>query len=312
MKAVQINQYGSADSVIVTEIKKPEVGKKQVLIEVHASSLNPVDVKIREGYMANGLSVKPPFTLGVDIAGIVAELGEGAEGVNVGDKVYGLAGVMAGVSGAFAEYATAKASMIARMPKNLTFIEAAVMPLTGVSAIEALYENIKLEPDQKILIHGGAGGIGTMAIQIAKHIGAFVATTVGTHEMNYAKNLGVDQVIDYKNQKFDEILKDFDAVYDTVGGGTYTKSFKVLKRGGIIVSMLEPPNEIMMEAYGVKAVYEGAKIDTKHLDELTELIEKGFVKPHIFKIYNLDGIKDAFRAKEAGMVQGKIAIEVKK
>jgi NADPH:quinone reductase-like Zn-dependent oxidoreductase len=312
MKAVRIEKYGHIDVIEIKEIDKPRPAKDQVQIEVHASSINPVDWKIREGHLTQIFPAQLPITLGRDLAGVVTEVGKGVTNVKVGDKVYGQAGVWGGGSGAFAEYATTPAETVAKMPKSLSFTEAAAIVLVGVSAVQTLTEDMKLKRKQKILIHGGAGGIGTMAIQIAKHIGAYVTTTATGDGIEYVKQLGADEVIDYKTQAFDEKVSGYDAVYDTIGGETYTKSFKVLKKGGVIVSMLEPPNPNLMKQYGVTAILRMTQITTKRLDVLRKFVEDGVVKVHIEKTFPLSQIKEAFKAKETGDVLGKIAIEVKK
>jgi NADPH:quinone reductase-like Zn-dependent oxidoreductase len=312
MKAARIEKYGHADVIEIKEIDKPRPAQGQVQIEVHASCINPVDWKVREGSMAQMVQLKFPVTLGLDVAGVITEVSKGVTNVKVGDKVYGQAGAWAGGSGAYAEYATAPAGMIAKMPKNLSFAEAAAIVLTGVSAVQALNENMKLKSKQKILIHGGAGGIGTVAIQLAKHIGANVTTTATGDGIKYVKQLGADEVIDYKKQAFDEKVSNYDAVYDTIGDETYNKSFKVLKKGGIMVSMLMPPDNKLMKQYGVTAILQMTQITTKFLDELTKLVESKAVKVHVEKTYPLSQVKEAFKAQESGTVRGKVAVEIKK
>lgn len=307
MKAVQIKKYGSIEVMELVDVEKPRPGRGQVLVQVHASCVNPFDSKIREG----AVRVIFPFTLGSDMAGVVAELGEGAQNFTVGEKVYGSGIVLAGATGAFAEFVATPENLVARMPGNIGFNEAAAAVLTGVSAAQALLEHINLQPGQKILIHGGAGGIGTVAIQIAKKIGAYVAATVTGDGLEYVKNLGADQIIDYKNQAFDELLFGYDAVLDTVGEQIYKKSFKVLKKGGIIVSMVMPVDKYLMDRYQVTAVSQKTSVTDDHLNLLTRFIEDGSVKIHIDKVFSLGQIKEAFRAKEEGIVQGKIVIEVR-
>ena len=181
-----------------------------------------------------------PSTLGMDFSGVIKQVGEGVPSdFKQGIEVYGQAGVTSGGSGAFAELALANAESIAHKPKRLSHVEAAALPLVGVSAWHALVENIGLSSGQKILIHGGAGGIGSIAIQLAKNLGAHVATTVSTDDKQFVHELGADEVIDYKTQTFEDLIHDYDAVFDTVGGETYTRSFRVLRKDGIIVSMLE-------------------------------------------------------------------------
>ena len=311
MKAAQINEYGHADAVHVVEVEKPTVKDGSVLVEVHASSINPWDTTVREGYVKDMIPLELPVTLGGDFAGVVLELGVGVTHLSAGDKVYGQAQVVAGNSGAFAEYAVTKDSEIARMPSNLDFSEAAAAPLTGLSALQVITSHLKLQAGQKVLIHGGAGGIGTIAIQIAKHIGAYVATTATGEGLDYVKQLGADEVIDYKTQQFDELLHDYDAVFDTVGGDTYDRSFKVLKQGGVIASMLAQPNQELMEQYGVTALHQMTKTSTESLNALTKLIEDGVVTIHVDKTYPLEQISEAFEARESGSVRGKIVVTIR-
>jgi alcohol dehydrogenase len=309
MKAAQISDYGPADHITIVDIDAPALTPGQVLIEVHAGSINPFDIKIREGYVS-GMISRLPVTLGGDIAGVVRQAAPEITDVAVGDRVYGQALVVSGGSGAFAEFAATKASLVAKMPKNIDFPEAAALPLAGVSALQAIQNHLKLQPAQKILIHGGAGGIGTIAIQLAKHIGAYVATTATGEGVEYVKNLGADEVIDYKTQQFDDLLHDYDAVFDTVAGDTYERSFKVLKGGGIIVSMLEQPNPELMERYGVTAIAQQTRMNSGDLTKLASLVEDGVITPHVDTTYPLDKVADAFQAYESGTVRGKVVITV--
>jgi NADPH:quinone reductase-like Zn-dependent oxidoreductase len=310
MKAVQINEYGDASTVQIVDIDQPRPTETQVLVEVHASSLNPFDTTIRAGYMKELITLDFPVTLGGDIAGVVTELGSQVSSLTVGDKVYGQANVVAGNSGAFAEFAATKAGQIARMPRNLDFQQAAAMPLVGVSALQALSQHINLQSGQKIFIHGGAGGIGTVAIQIAKNIGAYVATTATGEGIDYVKKLGADEVIDYKTQNFAAELSDIDAVFDTVGGDDFSKSFKVLKKGGVAVSMIAPTDEAKAAELGITAFTQSTQVTTAKLDELTGLIETDVVTPHIDKVFPLADIQQAFEAREKGTVRGKVVLSV--
>ena len=310
MKAAQISDYGHADIIKVVEVDEPKAGKDQVLVAVHASSINPFDTSVREGYLKDAIPLKLPVTLGGDIAGVVQAVGDGVVSVKVGDKVYGQANVVAGNSGAFAEAAVTAAKQLALMPGNVDYNEAAALALTGASALQAMTEHIKLQKGQKILIHGGAGGIGTIAIQIAKHLGAYVATTATGDGLDYVKGLGADEVIDYKSQAFDELLHDYDAVFDTVAGETYDRSFKVLRSGGIIVSMTQQPKSELMEQYGVSAFAQQTHVTTEILNDLTKLVEDKVVTPHVDKSYPLAEIQEAFKARESGTVKGKVVVSI--
>jgi NADPH:quinone reductase-like Zn-dependent oxidoreductase len=232
MKSAQINKYGSSEAIEINQSTfEPTVSSGKVLVIIKAAGVNPADWKIREGGLQQIISLQFPSTLGMDFSGVIKQVGEGIShsDFNQGDEVYGQAGVISGGSGAFAEMALANTESIAHKPKRLSHAEAAGLPLVGVSAWKALVENIGLSKDQKILIHGGAGGIGSIAIQLAMYLGADVATTVSTNDKQFVQELRTGQAIDYKTQNFEDILHDYDAVFDTVGGETYRRSFKVLK-----------------------------------------------------------------------------------
>lgn len=310
MKATQINEYGHADVVKVQEVDKPSIGKDQVLVEVQAASLNPFDTMVREGYLQEAVPLTLPVTLGGDIAGVVREVGENVSNVAEGDIVYGQANVVAGNSGALAEYAATKADQVAKSPKGIDSTEAASLPLVGVSALQALVDHIELEADQKIFIHGGAGGIGSIAIQIAKNIGAHVATTATGGGIAYVNELGADEVIDYKAQDFSQSLSSFDAVFDTVGGDDFTKALAILKPGGVAVSMIADADEDLAKELEVTAIKQMTHVTCDKLSQLTKLVEDGVVKPNVGKVFELNQIQEAFEARESGQVQGKIVIHL--
>ena len=260
MKSAQVKRYGSSEVIEINQMTPtPNLAAGKVLVVVKVAGINPIDWKIREGYMQQMIPLQFPSTLGMDFSGVIKQVGQGVSPSDFrhDDEVYGQAGVTNGGSGAFAESALANAERIAHKPKRLSHVEAAALPLVGVSAWQALVENIGLSKDKKILIHGGAGGIGSIAIQLAKKLDAYVATTASTNDKQFVQELGADEVIDYKSQNFEDILHDYDAVFDTVGSQTYRTSFKVLKKGsGIIVSMLEQPNsELMNQHGGIKAIF---------------------------------------------------------
>ncbi|HEY5806273.1 MAG TPA: NADP-dependent oxidoreductase [Candidatus Saccharimonadales bacterium] len=310
MKAAQISEYGGASVVEVNEVGRPMAGEGQVVVEVRAASLNPFDSKIREGYMKDVIPLRFPATLGGDIAGTVVEVGADVTGFAAGDKVYGQAYVMGGGSGALAEFAATRPKQIAKAPANLDLTEAASLPLVGVSALQALTEHISLQSGQKILIHGGSGGIGTVAIQIAKHLGAYVATTVPTEVVDAAKELGANEVIDYRTQDFTVIIRDYDAIFDTVGGEVFEKSLAVLRPGGIAVTMAGRVDEATAKAHGVTAIAQGTGVTTERLDKLTKMIEGGIVTPHVAKVFPLSQIQEAFEYRESQSFTGKVVIEI--
>jgi NADPH:quinone reductase-like Zn-dependent oxidoreductase len=311
MKAAQINEYGGVDAIKVVETDKPAIKDDQVLVEVHAASLNPFDTAVREGRMRSMKELDMPVTLGGDIAGVIADLGENVSGFLIGDKVYGQASVFGGGSGAFAEFATTKAVQIAKMPNNSSFEQAASLPLTGVAALQGLREHLDLQSGQKILIQGGSGGIGTMAIPLAKHFGAYVATTVPPEGIAYAKELGADEVIDYKSQNFSEIVRDYDAVFDLVGRDTLERSIDVLKPSGKAVSTVSKANEEHAKQRDVTTIYQGTKVTTEALNQLRELIEKDVLNQNVDKTFSLGEIQKAFKAREEDNTLGKIVIKIK-
>jgi len=311
MKAAQINEYGDASVVKINEIEQPTPSKDQVLVEVHNSSLNPFDTVIRAGYMQEMIPLEFPVTLGGDIAGVVTAIGEDVTDFTVGEAVYGQANVVAGNTGAFAEYAATQKGQIAKMPANLDFAEAGSLPLVGISALQALTEYLDLQTGQKIFIHGGAGGIGTIAIQIAKNTGAYVATTAKAEDTEFVKERGADQVIDYRTQNFADVLSEYDAVFDLVGGDDFNKALTILKRGGKAVSMIAQADEAKATELGVTALSQATQVTTDALNILTKLIEDGIVTPQIGKTFSLDQIKEAFEARESGSIRGKVSLVIK-
>jgi NADPH:quinone reductase-like Zn-dependent oxidoreductase len=312
MKAAQYNRYGGPEVIeINNNASNPTSGKGQVLVEVHAASLNPFDFKLRLGYMKDMIPLKFPFTIGGDFSGVVTQLGENVSEFKIGDEVYGQALVLNGGSGAIAEFATSNVGNCAVAPKSIDFLESASLPLVGASAIQALEDHIKLKSGDKILIHGGAGGIGHIAVQLAKYLGASVATTVGSENIEFVKSLGADEVIDYKTQKFEDRLHDFDAVFDTVGGETLDRSFKALKKGGVIVSMLGVPSPDLAKQYGVTAIGQNTKITSTRLNRLTDLVDNGAIKAHIDKVFSLEKTREAFEYLQKGHPRGKVVVRLK-
>ena len=249
--------------------------------------------------------------MGGDFSGVVTEVGEGVSGFKKSDEVYGYASILGGGSGSFAEFVSADAKVMALKPKNITHVEAGALPLTGVSAWQALVDHIGLSRGKKILIHGGAGGIGTIAIQLARHLGAYVATTASAKDLQHVKELGADEAIDYRNQSFENMLHDYDAVYDTVGGETYVKSFRVLKRSGIIVSMVEQPNSELMEQYGVNAIGQFTQVSSERLSKLAELADKRVIKVHVDRTFPLEQAGEALAYLQNGHPRGKVVLKMK-
>ena len=314
MKSAQIKRYGSSEVIEINQMTPtPNLSTGKVLVDVKVAAINPVDWKIREGYMQQMIPLQFPSTLGMDFSGIIKQVGEGVSPSDFkqDDEVYGQAGVTNGGSGAFAEVALANVESIAHKPNRLSHAEAAALPLVGVSAWQALVENIGLSKDQKILIHGGAGGIGSIAIQLAKKLGAYVATTASTNDKQFVEMLGADEVIDYKTQTFEDMIHDYDAVFDTVGGETYARSFRVLTKGGIIVSMLEQPNSELMRQFGVKAISQFTQVNRERLTKLAELVDqKNNIDIHVDKTFPLDEAGKALDYQKNAHSRGKIVLAI--
>jgi len=310
IKAVRIHNYEGPQGLRVENVSLPQPQSGEVLIRVHAAGVNPIDWKIRAGHMRSRMASHLPFTLGVDLSGVIEAIGPDVADLKIGDEVYGQAAVFNGGSGSFAEAAVTPASGVAAKPQKLDYPEAGALPLAGVSALQALTEHLRISPGQKVLIHGGAGGIGSIAIQIAKHLGAYVATTVSPRNIDFSKRLGADEVIDYNKENFADVLNGFDAVLDTVGGDTYVRSFKVLKKGGRIVSLLESPREDLMKEFGVEASSIFTQATTERLMKLAELVDQGAVRVEIEKTFPLDLAAAALDYVEKQSPRGKVALIV--
>ncbi len=313
MNALQMKRYGGREVLELNRAApKPVVGKGQVLIEVHGASLNPIDWKIRDGYLKEHLPLTMPATLGGDVSGVVAEVRPSVSGLQAGDRVYGYASVVSGGSGSFAECVAARTSTVAPAPRKVPLNRAAAAPLAGASAVQAIEQHIKLERGHKILIHGGAGGIGSVAIQIAKSIGASVATTASADDRAYVQGLGAETVVDYKTEAFEEKLTQYDAVFDTVGGETTTKSFKILKKGGTLVSMLGQPDPALAKQYQVTAIGQMTQVTTDVLKRLAHLIDKDVITIQVDRVFPLDEAVEAFRLLEEGHPRGKVVLEMRR
>ena len=312
MKSIQIKRYGGSEVVEINQstpaLSDPSAGK--VLVTVKAAGVNPADWKVREGYFQQMTPLQFPSTLGMDFSGVIEKVGEGVHGFKQDEEVYGDAAAIRGRSGAFAEMALANEDSIAHKPKTLSHEEAAGLPLVGVSAWQALVETIRLSGGQKILIHGGAGGIGSIAIQLAMRLGAYTATTVSTNDKEFVQQLGANEAIDYQTQTFEDLLHDYDAVFDTVGGETYTRSFKILKKGGIIVSMIEQPNQELMHRFGVKATSQFTKVNRDRLTRLAQWVDQNNIHVNIDRTFPLDEAGKALDYQKDVHPRGKIVLRM--
>ena len=311
MKAAQLREYGGESAIqLVSDEPKPKAAEVEVLVEVHAAGVNPFDWKVRDGTYKEFIPLELPAILGGDLAGTVAEIGDGVTSFEVGQEVYGMANAVGG-HGSFAEFAPVKAEQLATKPQKTDWLTAAALPLAAVSAYQALVDHMELSSGQKILIHGGGGGIGSLAIQIAHHIGASVTATAAAKDIDFVKSLGAEQVIDYQSENFADIIKDYDAVFDTVGGETNAKSYTVLKPNGVLVSMVEQVDEALVQKYSVKYIHQSSKATPERLNKIAELVDSDALKVHVDKVFNLDQAGAALEYLKTGHPEGKVVIQVK-
>jgi NADPH:quinone reductase-like Zn-dependent oxidoreductase len=310
MKAIIIKKYGGTEVIETSNAsQKPEVQAGQVLVEVHAASLNRIDSIIRNGYLHQMVPLNFPSVLGGDFAGIVVEVGEDVLSLKPGDEVYGYAGVIYGGSGSIAEYTSLSVKRVSKKPKSIDMVGAASLPLAGTSAIQAIEEHIKLRKGQKIMIHGGSGGVGSLAIQLAKLHEAYVATTVSSSNIELAKRLGADEVIDYKSYDA-ALIKGYDAVL-VAAAEELNNSYKMVKRGGTLVSLIGIADENLVREYGITAVIQMTQSSTSQLIRLTELIDSGKLKLIIDKTFKINDVKNAFDYFEQEHPRGKVVIKIK-
>ncbi|MBC8407633.1 NADP-dependent oxidoreductase [bacterium] len=308
MKAAVIKDYGA--QVEILEVPRPQLLADSVLIEVHASSVNPVDGIVQAGYLKEMMPITFPFTMGFDVSGVVLEVGEQVSKFKIGDEVFSRPNGMQ--AGTIAEFSVIKEEELALKPSNISHQEAASIPLVGLTAFQAMVTKANLQKGQKILIHAGSGGVGTLAIQIAKHLGAFVATTTSGSNTEMVKNLGADIVIDYKTQNFEDEIKDYDVVFDMMGGDIMNRSFKVLKKGGCLVSIKSfEDTKGLAKQYGLKFESFFMWPSGEMLRQLAQLISDGALKPVIDRTFSIDQLKEAYDYLNTGRAKGKIVIEVK-
>ncbi|MFC4104259.1 NADP-dependent oxidoreductase [Paenibacillus xanthanilyticus] len=333
MKAITIEKYGKQVPLVMSEQPLPTVGEHDVLVEIHAASLNPIDFKIKEGKMKFLLNYKFPLILGNDFAGVVVKVGDQVNTFKPGDEVYGRP--RKDRIGTLAEFIAVHEDDIWLKPQNLTFEEAASIPLIGLTTYQAFVDLLDLRKGQKILIHAGSGGVGTFAIQLAKLMGAFVATTASDKGYALVQSLGADQIINYKEEHFEDMLTGFDAVFDTLGGAALDKSFRILKPGGQIVSISGIPNArfgkeaklgwmktFILSMASRKITAQEKKSRTRYhflfmkpsgeqLKILKGFMEEGLIKPVVDKVYPLNETEQAFQYLESGRAKGKVVIQIK-
>jgi NADPH:quinone reductase-like Zn-dependent oxidoreductase len=307
MKAVRVHKFGSPEVISIDDLPKPEPGRGEVVVRVKAAGIGPWD-----GLIRSGKSVLPhplPFTLGSDLSGEVDSVGAGVENLKIGDDVFGVTNER--FTGAYAEYAVARAAMLAPKPKRLNHTHAASVPVVAVTAWQMVFDCAQLSSGQAVLVHGGAGNVGGYAVQLAKRAGAVVIATASVENDSYVRRLGADGVIDCRVRRFEERVKEIDAVLDTVGGETLDRSYGVLKRGGIVVSSATQPSKEKAEHYGVRAVFFLVQVTTERLKMIGEMLDAGALQSEVGEVLWLDEARRGHEMLEgAPHRRGKIVIKV--
>lgn len=333
MKAAYITNYGSTQKLQIGKLPMPEVNDDDVLIEIHAAGLNPIDFKIRDGKLKFIRKYTFPLILGHDLSGVVVKLGRNVKKFSIGDKVYSRP--RNGRTGTLAEYISVNQFDVAPMPKNLSFVEAASLPLVGLTSFQALFDFANIQPGNSVFIQAGSGGVGSFAIQLAKTKNCHVITTTSGANIEWVKNLGADQVLDYKKDKFDQALNNIDVVFDTLGGDAFYKSFKIIHPGGWLVSIAGDPDVntakdmklgfILTQIFrylGRKASrlsrlhkihyrFIFMKANGDQLNEITKLVEDNKIKPVIDKTFVFNDSQKAMEYLEKGHARGKVVVKIR-
>lgn len=305
MKAVRVHAYGGLDVLRYEDAPKPAPNEGEILVRIHAAGVNPVDWKVRDGYMKDVWPAQFPLTLGYDVAGTVEEVGAGVSEFAIGDAVYTLIR-----NGGYAEYAAFPAKDTARKPQTLDFVQTASLPLAALTAWQALFDHAHLEAGQSVLVHAASGGVGHFAVQLAKNKGAQVVATASARNHDFVRSLGADEVIDYNTTQFEDVVHDMDVVLDTMGGETQKRSWNVLKPGGILVSIVSPDTEKQAQAHNKRGVNFHAQPSAVQLGEIAALIDAGKMKPHVERTFPLAEARAAQETSQTGHVRGKIVLQV--
>ncbi len=308
MKAIVINAYGNEDVLDYVDVERPEPKADEVLVKVHVAAVNPADWKIRDG-MGERFGLKLPLILGGDIAGTIEEVGVEVKNFKQGDAVYGMT-VSGGFSGGYAEYAAAKTDAIALKPDSISFEEAAAIPVAALTAWQAMFDLAHLQSGQRILITGASGGVGSMAVQLAKAKGAIAIGTASGKNEQYVRDLGADEFVDYTRQPFESVVKDVDVVFDTIGSDTLDRAFQTLKKGGFLVTSAGTPSAEKAQEFCVEAAFVFCKPIAGQLIEINRLIEEGKLKIHIEMVLPLTEVKKAHQLSQSGRTRGKIVLQV--
>ncbi len=304
MKAIRIHEYGDANSLVFERMPRLSITDDQILVRVHNAGVNPIDWKIRQGYLKRVMTAQFPLTIGQDFSGVVVEFGKAAERFKLGDRVFGFA------QGAYAEYVAAPLSTVAAIPDALDFITAAALPTAGSTALQIVRDVLAAQEGMTVLIHGAAGGVGSFASQMAKNSGARVIGTASGADIDYLNAIGIDDVIDYKHDRFEDRIRNVDAVVDLVGGDTLARSYAVLRKGGVLATTVQPIDDAAASRAGIRAVQVLMRRNAEDLAQLAALVEKGKVKPRLAQTMSLRQAREAQELSESGKTHGKVILKV--
>lgn len=308
MKAVRLYSYGGPAVLVYEDAPVPHPGAGEVRVKVHAAGVNPVDWKIREGYYRERMRHVLPLIPGWDVSGTVEAPGPGVTRFRAGDAVFSRPDIA--LNGAYAEYIIVRETELARKPATLDHLHCAAIPLAALTAWQSLFGAGQLTAGQRVLIHAAAGGVGHFAVQLARWKGAEVIGTASAGNRDFVRELGADTVLDYQAAPFEASVRDADLVFDTIGGDTQARSWKVLKRGGKLVSIVSPPSAELAVAHGVQAAYVFVQPNAVQLAEIAELADQGLLRPSLAAVYPLSEARQAQERSQAGHVRGKIVLEI--
>jgi NADPH:quinone reductase-like Zn-dependent oxidoreductase len=309
MKVIRIHKYGGPEVLQYEDAPRPKPQAGEVLVRVKAAGVNPIDWKVREGHMKDFWPHKFPLILGWDLSGVVEEIGAGVSCFKKGDEVYSIPDPTR--NGAYADYIVVREPELALKPNSLHHIRAAAVPLAALTAWQSLFDTAHLQPGQRVLIHAGSGGVGHLAVQLAKWKGAYVFATASTKNQDLLREVGVDKAIDYTQQRFEDVARKIDIVLDPIGGDTQERSWQVLKKGGILLSLVEPPSADKAKALGIQAAFVASHPNGAELAKIAELIDSGDLKPIVNRILPLSEARRAHELSQTGHTHGKIVLRVK-
>jgi NADPH:quinone reductase-like Zn-dependent oxidoreductase len=313
MKAIILKEAGGVENLVIDNIPNPSPGKGEVLIKVNSISINPVDIKTRKGYAQfNSLKESEPVILGWDVSGEIVELGEGATSFEVGEEVFGMVN-FPGKGRAYAEYVVAPAHHLADKPDQITHQEAAASSLAALTAWQVLMQQAKVQLGERVLMHAAAGGVGHFGVQIAKYLGAYVIGTGSDSNYDFVKELGADEYVDYTSEKFEEVVRNVDIVFDAVGGDNPKRSLNCLRSGGLLIGIaggITDELKKLAEKKSIKAISYLVQSNGDDMEQLAELLEAGTIRPYISKEFSFNEIGEAHKQIETGKTRGKIVVNL--